>query len=98
MRAPADELFERWKELYEYLENLGAELGISGVRVVGDHNGTPYVGVFCPEARAKVFADAVHSHLASNVRYAEFKICVHGLDLDYVETLTFTVTSEATSQ
>jgi hypothetical protein len=98
MRSAADELFERWKELYEYLEIVAAELSIHGVTVMGDHDGTPYIWVVCPAVRAKVFAEAIHAHIASNNRYAAFEIRVNGVNTNNEPRLVFLVTKEAVAE
>jgi hypothetical protein len=98
MRSPAVELFERWKELYEYLEVMAAELNIEGIYVSGDHDGTPNIGAVVPVSRARVYAEAVHAHLARNARYAAFTIRVHGVNAANEGELTLTVTNEAVTE
>ena len=97
MRSAADELFERWKELYEYLEVVAAELNVGSIYVSGDHDGTPNIGAVVPADRAKVFAEAVQSHI-KQARYASFEVRVHGVNADNEPQLSLLVTSDAVSE
>ncbi len=79
MSPQVEELFERWRELYESLELLGSELGIPDCYVMGDHDLTPYIYAVCPEVHARALADAICSRLGSVHRYSDFEFQVHGV-------------------
>jgi hypothetical protein len=77
---------------------LAAELNVGSIYVSGDHDGTPNIGAVVPAPRAKVFADAVQSHMKQNARYASFEVRVHGVNADNEPQISLLVTNEAVTE